>query len=216
MTAELAWPPLEGALDIVHAPKRVLVIDDQELVQAGLRAILSTEPWVAKCYGATDAESAEAILRRVRPHVVLIDVCVNGVSGLEISRRLLTAQPHVKTMLMSSTTRVPTSTARSYGLSGCIPKAWRAAAVSEAVRRVASGVSVFPREDESTTSLRLSAREVEILEQLVKGLSNPEIANVLFLSRHTVKQHTCAVYKKLGVRNRAEAVGKARELGLVA
>lgn len=215
MVADLAWTT-GSDFDVVHTPRRVLVIDDQELVQAGLRAILTTESWVAKCYGATDVETAQAIARRVRPHVALIDVCVGGVSGLDISRQLLAAQPHIRTMLMSSTTKVPTSVARSSGLSGVIPKSWKAGAVADAVRRVAAGSQVFPREEEQSPLLRLSAREVEILEQLVKGLSNPEIANVLYLSRHTVKQHTCAVYRKLGVRNRAEAVGKAREFGLVA
>jgi ATP/maltotriose-dependent transcriptional regulator MalT len=73
---------------------------------------------------------------------------------------------------------------------------------------------VFPRE-EAVEAEQLSRRELDVLEHLVQGYSNPEVAQVLHLSRHTVKQHTCAVYRKLAVRNRAEAAAKARQLGLV-
>ncbi|MEU5060162.1 MULTISPECIES: LuxR C-terminal-related transcriptional regulator [unclassified Streptomyces] len=78
----------------------------------------------------------------------------------------------------------------------------------------AHGARVFPK-DERPAAMRLSKRELDVLQHLVLGLSNPEVAAVLNLSRHTVKQHTAAVCRKLGVRNRAQAASRAQELGLV-
>jgi ATP/maltotriose-dependent transcriptional regulator MalT len=84
-----------------------------------------------------------------------------------------------------------------------------------AVQRVSAGRTLFLRSDEAEPAPPLSRRELDVLQQLVPGLSNREAATVLHLSRHTVKQHTCGLYRKLHVRNRAEAASRARELGLV-
>ena len=84
-----------------------------------------------------------------------------------------------------------------------------------AVQRVSAGRTLFLRSDEAEPAPPLSRRELDVLQQLVPGLSNREAATVLHQSRHTVKQHTCGLYRKLHVRNRAEAASRARELGLV-
>ena len=87
----------------------------------------------------------------------------------------------------------------------------------EAVRRVSAGERIFSESaaPERAAPARLTNRERNVLTQLALGLSNPEVARVLHLSRHTVKQHTSSVYRKLGVRNRAEAASRAQQLGLV-
>jgi len=86
--------------------------------------------------------------------------------------------------------------------------------IVETIRLVAEGVTVFPAADAGAAT-HLTRRELDVLETLVRGMSNPEVAATLHLSRHTVKEYTSAIYRKLGVRNRAEAAGRARELGLV-
>lgn len=195
---------------------RVLVVDECELVQAGLRSLLAQEPWVEACYSAGCTEAALDVARRCRPHVVVIELALGAESGLHLARRLRALSPHVRIVLMSSQGRVSVSEATANGAAGFIPKNTPAQGVVSATRQVALGGRVFPRRDDEPARVALSPRERDVLRHLVSGLSNPEVAAQLFLSRHTVKQHTSALYKKLGVRNRAQAASRARELGLVA
>jgi two-component system response regulator DesR len=208
-------------LSVVQEPvanrrHRVLVVDDCELVQAGLRSLLMHEEWVESCYSASSADAAFELVRRHRPHVVIIELALGTDSGLHLARRIRAASPHARIVLMSSQGRVSVSEATAHGAAGFIPKNIPAQGVVSATRQVALGGRVFPRRDDDQASVALSPREREVLRHLVSGLSNPEVAAQLFLSRHTVKQHTSALYKKLGVRNRAQAASRARELGLVA
>lgn len=202
-------PRLEPARQL-----RVLVVDDDELIQAGFRAVLTQQAWVGQCYGAGSLDSAVAAARRWQPSIALVELSVGGQPGLDVCRALSVAHPHLRVLLMSRVGRISRAVARANGGHGFISKSIGAAGVAEAVRLVSQGRSVFPRE-EAEEAERLSKRELDVLEYLVQGLSNPEVAQVLHLSRHTVKQHTCAVYRKLSVRNRAEAAAKARHLGLV-
>jgi DNA-binding NarL/FixJ family response regulator len=193
---------------------RVLVVDDDELIQAGIRAVLTQQSWVGQCYGAGSLETAVVAARRWQPSIALVELSVAGRPGIEVSRALSAAHPHMRMLLMSRVGRISRTVARANGGHGFISKSIGAAAVAEAVRLLSQGRSVFPRE-EAAEAEQLSRRELDVLEHLVQGYSNPEVAQVLHLSRHTVKQHTCAVYRKLAVRNRAEAAAKARQLGLV-
>lgn len=196
--------------------QRVLVVDEHELVQAGLRALLVREPWVASCFGATSAEMAWEVARRHLPQLVLVSTSIGGHSGLELCGIFKERMPHVKVMLMSSEGRVSASLATAHGAVGFLYKQMPTARILAAVRRVAEGAREFPRGTETTAGVQLTKRERDVLQHLVAGLSNPEVAARLNLSRHTVKQHTSAVYRKLRVRNRAQAASRARELGLVA
>ena len=104
--------------------------------------------------------------------------------------------------------------ARAAGASGFVSKDWGAADVVRAVRMVALGQEVFaPAPDGADVAL--SPREREVVTHISHGATNAEIARTLFLSPHTVKEHTSAIYRKLGVRNRAEAVKAAQRLGLI-
>jgi len=197
-------------------PQRVLVVDELEVVQAGLRAVLVQESWVAACLVAGSPEMAWEVARRAHPQIVLISMSVAGRSGLDLCRTFRQQMPHVKVMLMSSEGRVSASLAMSHGAVGFLPKQLPAAAIVTAVRRVADGSRVFAAEPERAAVVQLSKREMDVLQHLALGLSNPEVAARLNLSRHTVKQHTSVVYRKLGVRNRAQAASRAQELGLVA
>ena len=104
--------------------------------------------------------------------------------------------------------------ARAAGASGFVSKDWGAADVVRAVRMVALGQEVFVPAPEGGDA-GLSPREREVVTHISRGSTNAEIARALFLSPHTVKEHTSAIYRKLGVRNRAEAVKAAQRLGLI-
>ena len=197
-------------------PQRVLIVDDNELLIAGLRSVLGDKPWIAACLGTSSLVDALEIARRRQPNIILVSTSISGESGLEFCRRAQTAAPLAKVVLMSNQGKVPTSLARAHGAVGFVPQWLPVSAIVSAVKLVAEGARVFPGESVPERTSALSRRELDVLQHLVRGLSNPEVAVLLNLSRHTVKQHTSVVYRKLGVRNRAEAASRARELGLVA
>jgi DNA-binding NarL/FixJ family response regulator len=197
------------------ANRRILVVDGHELICAGLRALLCRQPWVARCLGATEREAACALAFRYEPHVTLIDLLVGDDSGLEIGQAIRECCPTTTIVFMSSSGRMSAAAARAAGGHGFIPKDWNCAAILAAVRQATLGRPVFIPATSTVPRVRLSARERDVLRQLVLGATNIEAASRLNLSRHTIKQHTCAVYRKLGVRNRTEAVSRAHNLGLI-
>lgn len=195
--------------------RRILVVDDHEIVRDGLRLVLGRQDWVSRCLGAASGEEALDLARRYAPHVALIDVLLGAESGLDVCRALTEEHPHTFVILMSGSGRISQPVAVAAGARGFFPKDWSSAAISSAVRRVSAGRTLFVKTQEAEPSQALSRRELDVLGHLVNGLSNREVAEVLHLSRHTVKQHTCSLYRKLAVRNRAEAASRARLLGLV-
>ncbi len=197
-------------------PQTVLIVDDNELVQVGLRALLAAQPWVASCLEADSVRTARDVARRRQPQLVLVSAAVNGESGLALCRELHAALPMAKIVIMSGQGRVARTRACANGAVGFVSLGMPAKVIVDVVQRVAEGARMFPREQIAKPNGLLSSRELDVLHHLVAGLSNPEVAAALNLSRHTVKQHTSTVYRKLGVRNRVQAASRARELGLVA
>jgi DNA-binding NarL/FixJ family response regulator len=194
---------------------RVLVVDDHEVVHWGLRLMLGEQPWVERCLSARNGEEAMALLTRYRPHVALVDLFVGSESGAEICERLRRESPDVNVLLISGAGRISPNAARAAGAAGFISKDWPAADIAGAVRMVGLGMTVF-RPNEQPAGPALTEREREVLDLIAGGATNREIAEQLFLSPHTVKEHTSSLYRKLSVRNRAEAVQKAQRLGLTA
>lgn len=197
-------------------PQRILVVDENEVMQAGLRALLLHQEWVSTCLTATSADAAIEIARRRQPQIILVSSSLHGESGLRLCRGIAAVSPMSRIVVMSAQGRVARSLAQAHGAVGFVSLGLPAEAIVGLVRRVAEGARVFPREDDVESTALLSRREMDVLRHLVAGLSNPEVAAVLNLSRHTVKQHTSVVYRKLGVRNRAQAASRAQQLGLVA
>lgn len=195
--------------------RRILIVDDHEMVRLGLRALLVAQPWVARCVGAGSLDRALELTGRYKPHLALVDLFMGAESGVGFGRALHEALPAMRVMFMSGTGSVSPAVAQAAGGCGFLPKHWPARTLLTAVQRACEGHAVFARHDTANPRALLTRREQEVLHQLVRGLSNTEAAEVLHLSRHTVKQHTSAVYRKLGVRNRTEAASRAQELGLV-
>lgn len=192
---------------------KVLVVDDHEVVHWGFRLLLERQSWVSSCAGATDAAKAVEVARRWTPDVALIDLMLGESSGVEVCADIRAVSPRTKVLLISGAGEISPAIAKAAGAAGFVTKDWGAADVVKAVRMVALGRQVFA--DEKSKASGLSDRQSEVLSLMATGATNREIAAQLFLSPHTVKEHTSAIYRKLGVRNRAEAVRTAQSRGIL-
>lgn len=195
-------------------PQRILVVDELELIQVGLRSVLTEQAWVSSCLGTSSVDVAWQLARRHHPQIALVSDSLPGTPGLELCRQFRARLPLIKVVLMAGTRPVPMRLAMTNGAVGSLPKELPTASLVSAVRRVAEGARVFRREP-AWPGGGLSVRELQVIQHLVAGLSNPEMAAVMSLSAWTVKQYTSGIYRKLGVRNRAQAATRALELGLV-
>jgi DNA-binding NarL/FixJ family response regulator len=192
---------------------RVLIVDDHEVVQWGFRVLLSEQSWVERCVAAPNAERALEVARQLEPDVALVDLFLGEQSGAELCETLRRESPKTRVLLISGAGSISPEAARAAGASGFVLKDWSAPDVARAVRMVGKGMTVFATRSEDPAT-ELSSREREVLSLMAGGATNKEIAERLFLSPHTVKDHTSALYRKLGVRNRAEAVQRAERLNL--
>jgi DNA-binding NarL/FixJ family response regulator len=193
---------------------RVMVVDDHDVVHWGFRVLLGEQPWVARSVSARSGEEALALLPTLRPHVALVDLFLAGESGADVCASIRRASPDTRVLLISGSGRMSPPAARAAGASGFVSKDWEAKDVARAVRAVGMGQTVFAPTSEQPAP-PLSEREREVLDLIAAGSTNREIAASLYLSPHTVKEHTSALYRKLGARNRAEAVQRAQRVGLL-
>jgi DNA-binding NarL/FixJ family response regulator len=193
---------------------RVLVVDDHDVVHWGFRVLLGEQPWVERCMAARTGDEALALLPTLQPDVALVDLFLAGESGADVCDSIRKASPATRVLLISGAGRMSPAAARAAGASGFVSKDWEAREVARAVRMVGSGMTVFEPTAHQPAPL-LTEREREVLDLIAAGSTNREIAEQLFLSPHTVKEHTSAVYRKLEARNRAEAVQRAQRVGLL-
>jgi two-component system response regulator DesR len=191
---------------------RVLVVDDHDVVQWGFRLLLERQSWVERCLAASSGPEAVQVCRKVRPQVALVDMLLGSESGAEVCEEIHQVSPDTRVLLISGAGIISPNVARAAGAAGFISKDWSAVDVVRAVRRVSQGHEVFA---EAPLDSPLSEREQEVLSLIATGSTNKEIAGQLHLSPHTVKEHTSAIYRKLGVRNRAEATRQAQRLKIL-
>jgi DNA-binding NarL/FixJ family response regulator len=203
-----------GATSAVTRPLRVLVVDDHEVVQWGFRVLLGEQPWVERCLAARTGEEALELTRRYEPDVALVDLFLAGESGADLCESIRAASPGTRVLLISGAGRMSPAAARAAGASGFVSKDSDASEVVAAVRAVGMGMTTFEPTAEQPEPL-LTDREREVLTLIAAGSTNREIAERLYLSPHTVKEHTSALYRKLRARNRAEAVQRAQRIGLL-
>jgi len=215
---------------------RVVLVDDQAMVRAGFRMILETEDDIAVVGEAADGAAAIETVRRERPDLVLMDVQMPVMDGIEATRRLLADTTHPPTRVMILTTFERDEyvfEALRAGASGFLLKNAPPEDLIDAIRVIAGGeallapsvtrrlIEEFTRQPATAPGVRsdaigqLTERELEVLLLVAKGLSNLEIADALFVSEATVKTHVSNVLAKLNLENRVQAVIFAYESGLV-
>ena len=218
---------------------RIIVADDHEVVRAGFAALLDTQPDFMVVGTASDGNGAVRASQSLYPDVVLMDIRMPGMDGIEATRQLAGPDapgPHIPRVLILTTFDLDEYVydALCAGASGFLLKDVTAEHLFDAVRVVAAGeallaptvtrrlISEFaqlrPRAAASTPPVALAAltpRETQVLRLIAEGLSNPEIAARLVVSEETVKTHVSRVLAKLGLRDRTQAVITAYESGLV-
>ncbi len=212
---------------------KVLIADDQALLRGGLRAMLEAEPDIEVVAEAADGAEAVDEAVRTHPDVILMDVRMPCLDGIEATRRILAAGSRARILVITTFDLDEYAyQALRAGASGFLLKATPPGSLVAAVRTVAGGESMLdptvthrlvdhfmarPQPDPDTKRRldELTERELEVLHLLVRGLSNEEMGEQLFLSPATVKSHVTRILGKLGVRGRVQAVILAYESGLV-
>jgi DNA-binding NarL/FixJ family response regulator len=207
----------------------VLLADDQALVRAGFALILNAEPDLEVCGEADDGEAAVALARELRPAVVLMDIRMPQLDGIEATRQITTGDPAVR-VLMLTTFDLDEYVVAAFraGASGFLLKTAPRSQLVAAVRTVHAGEALlaplstrklierFTSPPAEATALEaLTSRERDVLILLARGLSNAEIAAELVVEPSTVKTHVARVLAKLDLRDRVQAVVFAYESGLI-
>jgi DNA-binding NarL/FixJ family response regulator len=215
---------------------RVLVVDDQVLIRAGLVALLGGAPGVEVVGEAADGETAVRLAARTRPHVILMDIRMPGAGGIAATREILAAadqadRPHVLVLTTFDLDEYVYESLRA-GASGFLLKDSPPERLLNAVATVAGGDLLFapsvvrglveayaaraaPMHGTVPGTDVLTGRETEVLRLVARGLSNAEIAERLVIAEATVKTHVNRTMTKLGLTSRAQAVVVAYESGLV-
>ena len=214
---------------------RILLVDDQALFREGLATLLGQHAELEIVGVAADGAEALALAARARPDIVLMDLRMPGMGGVEATRRLLAAQPTVRVLVLTTFDEdEEVFAAIRAGAAGYLLKASPSEKLVAAIRAVARGESVLEpsvtaklmnefarvttREERRTTQPLadpLSGRELSVLQALADGMSNKEIAARLGIAEGTVKNHMTNVLGKLGALDRTQAALRARELGLI-
>jgi len=216
-------------------PIRIVLVDDEQMVRAGLKLILESEDDFEIVGEADDGAAAVALVRKLDPDVVLMDIQMPGLNGLEATREIVALERDDSSRVLVLTTfdlDEYVYEALRAGASGFLLKRTPAEDLIDGVRVVARGdallspsitkrmIGEFAKrpaaERRSLSELDdLTAREREVLTLMAQGLSNQEIAGTLFLSEGTVKTHIKRIFFKLGLRDRTQAVILAYDVGLV-
>ena len=215
--------------DVVMRPVRVLVVDDQTLFRTGLTSLLGEDERVDVVGQAVDGADAIKQAIKLKPDVVLMDVKMPNVDGIEASRQIIEALPGVKVLILTTfETDSQVIQALKAGASGYVLKDSSAAAIVSSIVAVMSGERVMASAVANrvlemltgTTTPKefydgLTNREIEILKLLANGMVNKQIAYRLKISEKTVRNHVSNMYEKLGIYDRSQAVLYAVKKGLV-
>jgi two-component system, NarL family, response regulator DevR len=208
---------------------RLLIIDDHEMVREGLKAMLSAEPDFAIVGDAANAEQAFALIERLRPDIILLDIRLPGTSGIEVCRTVTERYPETAVIILTTfTDESLVAQCIQAGARGFIVKDIERFDLKRSIRAVARGEAAIdtkaavavlaqlrgaPQNNNEPAPDPLSSQQIVILRLVAQGLSSREIATRLYLSENTVKGYVQEILHRLGVKNRTEAVMVAVKQG---
>jgi DNA-binding NarL/FixJ family response regulator len=209
-------------------PIRILVADDHAGFRSGVAALLGTQTGLFLIGEAETGDDAVAQALLLQPDVVLMDLSMPGLDGIAATRRIVDTSPHIAVLVLTMADNdAAVFDALRAGARGYLLKGADRAELTRAIRAVASGEAIFGPDVArrlmtyfATTPIRapafpdLSDRELEILDLIARGMSNQQIVDRLVISPKTVRNHISNIFSKLQVRDRAEAVVRAREAGM--
>lgn len=207
-------------------PIRVMIVDDHAMVRKGLAAFLKTELGIDLVGEARDGREAIQYCEQLKPDVILMDLVMPDLGGVAATRSIHQRWPDVKVIALTSfQEKELVKDALQAGAIGYLLKNVSGEELCEAIRQAYSGrptlapeavqALIQPPSEVENLAADLTRREQEVLALLAKGMSNPEIAEQLFISRATVKVHISSILSKLGVSSRAEAISLAIQNKLV-
>jgi DNA-binding NarL/FixJ family response regulator len=206
---------------------RVLITDDHPMFREGLRMVLSADPALDLVGEATDGLEAVAFADELQPDVVVMDLNLPGLGGVEATRRIVTTSPHVAVLVLTmfdddhSVFAAMRAGARGYLLKGADPVEVCRAILAVAGGQVIFGQAIarhmqafFAAPPATSVFPGLTPREHEVLDMVARGMANPDIAKELAVSGKTVRNHISNLFAKLQVADRAQAIVRARSAGL--
>ena len=209
---------------------RVLIADDHPLFRHGVAALLAASPEFELAGEATSGEEAMALAEQLQPDIILMDVRMPGINGIDATRRILHTSPHIRILIVTmSEDNASVFAAMRAGARGYVLKEAQKDDMLRAIRAVGRGEAIFsapiasrlidffatPQALVPTYAFpELTEREREILNLIAQGHSNPAIADKLVLSPSTVRNYVSNIFAKLQVADRAQAIVRAREAGL--
>jgi two-component system, NarL family, response regulator len=200
---------------------RILIVDDHPVVQAGLSSMLATQGEVEVIGSASSGEEALLMVQRDMPDILLLDLRMPGMNGIDTLRALKEMKASVRVIILTSfETDENIYRAVQAGAQGYLLKDTSQRQMLEAIATVHLGKRYIPNQIAARLAERmlrsnLTARESEILEMLAKGLTNKQIGNVLSISENTVRNHVNSIMEKLEVSDRTEAVAVAIQQGII-
>jgi NarL family two-component system response regulator LiaR len=223
---------------LVGSRSRVVVVDDHPLMREALTRTLDEQPDLEPVGEASDGQEAIELCRRLQPELVLMDVMMPGMDGLEATRRIKKGSPHTIVLVLTAVEDpILLSEALKAGVAGHILKRATTAEILGAIRKVLAGESPLDQEVATQLLMRLmekenpekngsseiealpasvSSRETEVLRLVARGYTNRQIARRLLISVSTVKKHVRSIISKLEVSDRTQAAVRAVELGVLA
>ena len=203
-----------------NQPIRLIIADDHAIFRDGLRRLLATQPDFQVIGEASDGKEAVSLVQSMKPDVLLLDLAMPRVPGMEVLRELSRQETPVRTILLTAAIQpFAVTSALQLGARGIVLKASPPEMLLKSIRSVHEGqfwvgsepVSSWAKPGQSTSGFGLTSREVEIISAIKKGSSNREIAGHLAISEETVKRHLSNIYGKLGVSSRLELAVLASE-----
>jgi DNA-binding NarL/FixJ family response regulator len=194
---------------------RLLLVDDQEMLGWGMRVVFSSQSWVQKCLFARTERTAAELAERHQPDIAIVGLTVGSVGCTGIARAVREVAPAVRIVLLTDRVKIATDVMLAAGACGYVATTWPAKKIVDCVRqaRVAQPVVAAGLTDPVPS---LSRQQHQVLRLMATGATNREIGQQLNLSPYTVQDHAKVLFRRLDVRNRAQAVQHGQRLGYLA